>query len=239
MGEWRKITASDGHVLDAYSSGPAGKAAGAVVIVQEIFGVNGHIQSVVDRYADDGFRVVAPALFDRQRSGVQLAYEGEDAQTAFRLREGLKPETALLDVQAAFASIKQGDEGVAVVGFCYGGLISWLSATRGPAMGMKPACCVGYYAGGIGKAAVEEPSCPVMLHFGGSDSHIGLDQVEAVRRAHAEVEIYMYDGAQHGFNCDARASYKADAAALARERTMAFLKAHLAQGVEGLAGMGR
>ncbi len=114
-----------------------------------------------------------------------------------------------------------------VVGYCYGGLMSWLTATRGETVKVQPACAVGYYPGGIGKVAEDEPSCPVMLHFGGKDTHIGPEQMQAVRLAHPEVTIFLCPEAEHRFNCDARASYNPEAAALARGRTLEFLKAHI------------
>jgi carboxymethylenebutenolidase len=115
------------------------------------------------------------------------------------------------------------------MGFCYGGLMAWLSAVRGEDEKMQPSCCVGYYAGGIGKFASETPSCPVMLHFGADDTHIGSDQIEAVREAHPEVEIYLYEGAGHAFNREPDPeSYSAEAAKLAWERTLAFLDANIA-----------
>jgi carboxymethylenebutenolidase len=228
MSEWVKLKADDGQELSAYVARPSGEPIGAVVVVQEIFGVNAHIRRVADGYAADGFLVVAPALFDRIEPGVELKYEGEDAKHAYELMQKLNPETALLDIAAAYALAKESGKGIGVVGFCFGGFMSWLTATRGEALKVQPSCCVGYYPGGIGKVATEEPSCPVLLHFGGNDSHIGQDQIEAVRSAHPEVEIFVYDGAEHGFNCDARASYNPASAALARERTLAFLKSNIA-----------
>ena len=217
MCEWEELNANDGHVLSAYVARPQNEPIGALVLVQEIFGVNGHIRGVADRFAGDGFLVVAPALFDRYEKGVDLKYEGEDARHASALMGKLRPETALLDIAAAYELAKEAGKGIGVVGFCFGETLK-----------MQPSCCVGYYPGGIGKFAAEEPSCPVMLHFGAKDAHIGKDQVEAVRSAHPEVEIYMYDNAGHGFNCDARAAFYPPAAALARERTLAFLKTHVA-----------
>ncbi len=229
MSEWLKLQAIDGHELSAYVARPEGEPIGALVLVQEIFGVNSHIRSVADGYAKDGFLVVAPALFDRFERGVELSYVGEDAKRAGELWKKLNPDTALLDVAAAYEVAKESGKGIGVIGFCFGGLMSWLTATRGETLKIQPSCCVGYYPGGIGKYAAEEPSCPVMLHIGSSDSHIGSDQIEAVRAAHPEVEIFIYDGAGHAFNRDPDPNaYDAQSAALARERTLAFLKTHVA-----------
>ncbi len=227
MGEWKQLQASDGHGLSSYVSRPEGVLKGGLVVVQEIFGINAHVRGVVDGFAKEGYLTIAPALFDRIQPGIELKYEGEDLQKAFGLYQQLKPETAILDVAAAFAQLVGQGSGAGVVGYCYGGFMSWLSATRGPASGFQPKACVGYYAGGIGSVAAEEPSCPVLLHFGADDSHIGPDQVEAVRKAHPEVRVFVYEGAEHGFNCDARASFNPAAAGLARERTLAFLQQHL------------
>jgi carboxymethylenebutenolidase len=211
-----------------YIARPTGEAIGALVLVQEIFGVNPHIRSVADGYAKDGFVVIVPALFDRIEPGVELTYEGEDLQRAYGYYQKLKPETALLDIAAAYKVAKEFGKGIGVIGFCFGGLMSWLSATRGETLKMQPSCCVGYYPGGVGAVATEEPSCPVMLHFGDKDTHIGQDQITAVRATHPEVEIFVYEGAEHAFNCVPRASYNPTVAALARERSLAFLKRHIA-----------
>lgn len=228
MSEWVRLKAADGHPLSAYVAKPEGKAIGALVVLQEIFGVNPHIRSIVDGYARDGFVTIAPALFDRYEEGVELKYEGEDMKKAFGLYQKLSPATALLDIAAAYEYVEAEGRKIGVIGYCYGGFMSWLSATRGETAQMQPACAVGYYAGGIGSVAKEQPSCPVLLHFGGKDTHIGKDQIDAVREAHPEVEIFIYDDAEHGFNCDARASYNPEAAKLARQRSLEFLKAHLA-----------
>jgi carboxymethylenebutenolidase len=229
MGEWVKVKADDGHELGAYVTKPAGAPIGALVVVQEIFGVNAHIRSVADGYARDGFLVIAPALFDRVERDLQLDYSPEGLKKAFSLYPELKPELSLLDIGAAFAHVKKAEKSVGVLGFCYGGLMSWLSATRGETVKMQPGCCVGYYPGGIGNVAKEEPVCPVMLHFGANDSHIGADQIEAVRSAHPQVEIYVYEGAGHAFNREPHPdAYHAPSAKLARERSLKFLKENLA-----------
>lgn len=228
MTEFAKLRAEDGHELSAYVAHPESQPAGAVVVIQEIFGVNPHIRSIADRLAKLGYLAVAPALFDRIDRGIELKYEGEDLKRAYALMQKLSPATALLDIATAFGKAKQSVRSVAVMGFCYGGLMTWLSATRGETLKMRPDCCVGYYPGGIGNFAVEEPSCPMMLHFGAEDTHIGKEQVEAVRAAHPEVEIFVYEGAEHGFHCDARASYNEKQAKVAWGRSLEFLSKHLA-----------
>jgi len=229
MSEWVKLQAPDGHELEGYVATPQGEPIGAVVVIQEIFGVNPSIQGVADAYAKEGFLAIAPAIFDRFERGLQLGYGPEDMKKAFALYGDLKPDTQLLDIAAAFEYAKSSTgKGVGVVGFCYGGLLSWLSATRGEDLKMQPACTVGYYAGGIGKVATETPVCPVMLHFGADDDHIGTDQIDAVRNAHPEVEIYIYEGAGHAFANAARSSYVAEPAKLADARSLEFMKKNIA-----------
>jgi carboxymethylenebutenolidase len=228
MSEWVKLTAADGHELSAYVAKPAGEAIGALVVIQEIFGVNQSIRDVADSYAKDGFVAIAPALFDRFERGLELTYEGDDMKKAFDLYGKLNPDTQLLDVAAAFEHVEGTGKGVGVVGFCYGGLLSWLSATRAEVLKIQPACAIGYYAGGIGKVAAEKLSCPVQLHFGATDNHIGKDQIDAVRDAHPEVQIFLYEGAGHAFANEARVDYVPEAAKLARQRSLEFLKTHIA-----------
>ena len=229
MGEFKKVTAIDGHTLSAYEAKPAGEPIGAIVLVQEIFGLNKDIRKMADDFAAQGYLVLAPATMDRIEPGLELGYEGDDLKKAFDCYGKLSVDTALLDVAAAYTELEKAGKGIAVVGYCYGGLMSWISATRGETVKMQPSCCVGYYAGGIGKFAAEEPSCPVLLHFGADDSHIGSDQIDAVRKAHPEVEIYVYEGAGHAFNREPDPnSYRADAAELARERTLEFFATHIA-----------
>ena len=229
MGAFKQLTTVDGKSIAAYEASPAGTPVGAIVLVQEIFGINAHIQSVADRFAAEGYLVLAPALFDRIEPGIILTYEGADRGKAFELYGKLSVDTALLDIAAAYHELEKAGKGIAVIGFCYGGLMSWLAATRGETQEMQPSCCVGYYAGGIGNFATEEPACPVMLHFGADDSHIGVDQIDAVRNAHPEVEVFVYAGAGHAFNRDVDpASYNEAAAKLALERTLEFLRTNVA-----------
>jgi len=223
MSEHVTLKAADGHELGAYVARPKGDPIAGLVVVQEIFGVNAHIRSVADGYAKDGFLAVAPALFDRIERGVELGYEGADMQRALSFVPKLDIEKSSADVAAAFefAASATGKK-VGVVGYCFGGTLAWLAAAR-----LKPAAAVGYYGGYIAKFAAEKLSAPTMLHFGKQDAHIPAEDVEKVHTAHPEVEIYWYD-AGHGFNCDARASYDKASAELARQRSLSFLKKHLA-----------
>jgi carboxymethylenebutenolidase len=224
MSETVIVKASDGHELDVYVARPEGEPIAGLVVVQEIFGVNRHIRSVADGYAKDGFLVAAPALFDRVEKGVELAYDGPDAQKGMALLQKMDISKALADVDAALGFVRrETGKKAGVIGYCFGGLLAWLSAAR-----LHPDAAVGYYAGRIGDFAAETPKTPVQLHFGKLDTHIPAEQVEKVHAAHPQVEINWYDGAGHGFNCDMRGSYNAEASALARTRALAFLKKHLA-----------
>jgi carboxymethylenebutenolidase len=223
LSETIKLKAVDGHELDAYVARPAGQPIAGLVVIQEIFGVNRHIRDVADGYANDGFLAVAPALFDRVERGVELAYDGPDAQKGMAILQKLDNEDALQDVDAALQYVRQQTgKKSGVIGYCLGGLLAWLSATR-----LYPDAAVGYYAGRIGNFANEDPEAPVQLHFGKLDTHIPAEQVDKVHVAHPEVEIHWYENAGHGFSCDMRASYNPEASALARTRALAFLKKHL------------
>ena len=212
------LTASDGHRFDFYEVHPDG-ATGAVVVIQEIFGVNGDIRSVVDRYAELGYRTIAPAMFDRVERGVELEYDEDGVTVGRELRSQLDWNTSMLDVAAAVAHVSSAGP-VAVIGYCYGGSIAWLAAHDQPI-----AAAVGYYGGQIHDFRDRAPAVPVMLHFGAEDAAIPLEGVEEVAAMYPDVAVHVYDGAGHGFNCDARASYDADASELALERTLAFIRA--------------
>ncbi len=220
MGAVVALTAADGHRLAAYRADPDGAPRGLVVIGQEIFGVNGHIRDVCDRYAADGWVAVAPALFDRIERDAALGYGPDEIQRALGLKRRSDLDAALRDVAAARA-VEPGLP-AALVGFCWGGLIAWAAAARLSVF----AATVGYYGGGTAALAGERPRCPVMLHFGDRDSAIPLSDVETVRRAHPDVPVHLY-AAGHGFNCEQREGYHPEAAALAFARTQDFLRRHL------------
>jgi carboxymethylenebutenolidase len=217
-----KLQADDGHELDAYLAEPDGKPWGALVVVQEIFGVNQHIRSVADRFAQEGFYTIAPALFDRVEPNVELTDAGDGVQKGMVLAQKISISDAVKDVDAALQyGAKKTGKPAGVVGYCYGGTLAWLSATR-----LSPAAAVGYYGGQIGRFALEIPHVPVLLHFGKQDAHIPKDDVEKLHAAHPGVEICWYD-AGHAFNNDTRATYNAEAAKEAMARTLAFFNRHL------------
>jgi carboxymethylenebutenolidase len=221
MGETLKLAAADGHELDAYVARPAGRLRGGLVVCQEIFGINHHIRAVADGYAGDGYLAVAPALFDRVRPGIELDYTAEGVASGRELRAVLAWDRAVADVAAAADAVREAGK-VAVVGYCWGGSLAWLAACR-----LEVAAAVGYYGGQIHEHRKEKPACPVLLHFGERDPHIPAVQVADICELHPEVEVHVYP-AGHGFNCDARADFDKQSAALARERTLAFLAEHLA-----------
>ncbi len=217
--EMTRLTATDGHELDAYEVHPEGAAA-SIVIVQEIFGVNAHIRSVVDRYASFGYHTIAPALFDRGERGVELDYDDAGRARGIELAMQIAFDPAMLDVAAAVDRVAPTGP-VAVVGYCFGGSLAWISAGELPI-----AAAVGYYGGQIHSMIDRTPSVPTMLHFGELDHGIPLDQVDAIALAHPDVPVHVYPGAEHGFSCDARASHDARSAAIALGRTLEFLANH-------------
>ena len=220
------LTAADGFQSSAYVAEPAGMPKGAIVVLQEIFGVNAHIRSVADRYAAAGYLAIAPAMFDRVEKNVDIGYGPEDMKRGSALKaavEALPAPGALQDVQAAVDwAAKAGKVGV--VGYCWGGLLVWRSAEL--VRGLSAA--VSYYGGGMtaGSEPARTPKVPVMSHFGELDKHITLESVKAFEQKHPEVEVHLYQ-ADHGFNCDLRGSYNAGAAATALERSLFHFGKHL------------
>jgi carboxymethylenebutenolidase len=226
MGQFIDLTAKDGFVVPAYVAQPAGTPKGAVVVVQEIFGVNSHIRAVADGYAAQGYLAVAPATFQRVKPGVEMGYTDEDMKAGFALKmavEALPAPGVMQDLQAAVDYAAQAGK-VGIVGYCWGGLLTWRAASS--LSGLTAA--VPYYGGGMTtpEEAARKPQVPVLAHFGEKDHWIPLESVQAFAKAHPEVTVHVY-AADHGFNCDQRGSYNAEAAKLARERTLAFFQQHL------------
>lgn len=221
-----ELTATDGFAFPAYVAEPAQNPKGGLVLLQEIFGVNSHIRAVADAYAAEGYRVVAPATFHRVQPGVELGYTEADMGEGFGYKvsvDALPAPGVMQDIQAAIDEAANGGP-VGIVGYCWGGLLTWRAACT--LSGLSAA--MPYYGGGMtaGEDATSQPKVPVLAHFGDQDHWIPLESVQAFRQAQPEVEVHVY-AANHGFNCDQRGSFDEAAAALARQRTLAFLAKHL------------
>ncbi|MFC5497114.1 dienelactone hydrolase family protein [Caenimonas terrae] len=226
MGNFIDLKAADGFSFPAYVAQPQGKARGAIVVLQEIFGVNSHIRQVTDGYAAAGYLAVAPATFHRVKQGVELGYTSDDISAGAALKaqvEALPAPGVLQDIQAAINHASQAGK-VGIVGYCWGGLLTW----RAACMLNGLAAAAPYYGGGMTVAPEisRVPKVPVMAHFGDQDAHISMESVRAFEKAQPGVEVHVY-AANHGFNCDQRGSYNAGAAATARERTLDHFRRHV------------
>jgi carboxymethylenebutenolidase len=222
VGQDIKLNASDNFQLGAYRADPAGPRKGAVVVIQEIFGVNHHIRSVCDRLAGEGYVAIAPAIFDRVEPDFTSGYSPDEIVVARKFVASPDWPAMLLDTQAAIDAVK--DEGpVGIIGFCLGGSIAYAAATK--LTGLKAA--IGYYGGAVVRFADDKPTVPTQLHFGEKDAGIPLTDVETIKAKQPDVEIFIYPGAQHGFHCDERPSYDKASADVAWPRSMAFFAKHL------------
>jgi carboxymethylenebutenolidase len=219
MGEKCQLRAADGFTLGAYRAMPENRPRGGVVVIQEIFGVNAHIRAVTDGYARAGYAAIAPQIFDRVERDVELGYGPDDMTRGIGIARGkLKMEQTMLDLQAAIDDASRFGK-VGVVGYCFGGLLTWLAACDLAGVSAVSS----YYGGGVAGSLNRTPKCPVQMHFGERDAHIPLSDVDKVRAAHPGVVVHVYP-ADHGFNCDHRASYDAAATKLALERTLEHFK---------------
>lgn len=221
MGKAIELTASDGHKFNSYVAEPAGKPRGAVVVMQEAFGVNKHIRAVTDGYAADGYLAIAPGSYERVQRGFETGYSEAEIQIAIGIMKQVSWDDAIKDMKAAIDHVKHAGK-VGIVGFCWGGSAAWLAATRIPGL----ACAVAYYGGSIPDFLDEKPMCPVMFHFGEQDTRPSLEQGKKIVAAHPKEKAYFYP-AGHGFNCDHRGSFNPESSKLARTRTLAFFQEHI------------
>ena len=222
MGQTITLTASDGFKLGGYRADPAGKPNAAIVVIQEIFGVNSHIRNVCDRFAKEGYVAVAPAIFDRIEPDFQSGYSPDEVATARKFVASPDWAAMLRDTQAAIDAVKDAGP-VGIVGFCLGGSVAYAAATKLTAL----SGAISYYGGAIARFADDRPKVPTLLHFGAKDTGIPMTDVEAIRSKRPDVEVHIYPGAQHGFNCDQRASYDRTSADLAWQRSLAFFAKNL------------
>jgi carboxymethylenebutenolidase len=221
MGKMIELTAADGHKLLAYRAEPAGKPKGGLIVAMEIFGVNSHIRSLADGYAMDGYLAIAPALFDRAQRGYDTGYSPEEIQRGREMIAKVTIDDALKDVAAALSNVESAGK-AGIVGYCWGGTVAFKAACNVP--GLRAA--ISYYGGGVPGLIALKPQCPVMFHWGETDQSIPLDKAKEFAAAHKDQAHYFY-AAGHGFNCDQRGSYNAEAAKLARQRTLEFLARHV------------
>jgi carboxymethylenebutenolidase len=222
VGQDIKLTASDHFQFGGYRAEPNGAPKGAVVVIQEIFGVNHHIRGVCDRLAREGYVAIAPSIFDRIEPGFTSGYSPDEVATARKFVANPDWAAMLRDTQAAIEAVKDAGP-VGIIGFCLGGSVAYAAATK--LSGLSAA--IGYYGGAIVRFADDQPKVPTQLHFGEKDAGIPLGDVETIKAKRPEVEIHVYPGAQHGFNCDERASYDKSSADTAWPRSLAFLARHL------------
>ncbi|HTQ71627.1 MAG TPA: dienelactone hydrolase family protein [Acidocella sp.] len=215
-----KLTAADGHEFSAFEAGNVNAPRG-LVVVQEIFGVNAHMRAVSERLASYGYRVLCPQLFDRVQRNVELSYGPQDIERGRGLRAQITEAQVLLDLEATAAAF--GGKPVGIIGYCWGGTLAWLGATKTESFWAAS----GWYGAGIAAQRDLVPNCPVQLHFGENDHSIPLADVEAIRKAQPGIEVYVYQGAEHGFGCDARASYSRKDWELAELRSLAFFAEHV------------
>ena len=221
MGKNIELTAADGHKFSAYRAEPAGKPRGALIVIMEIFGVNSHIRAVADDYAKEGYLAIAPAMFDRVQRGLDIGYTPPDIEIGRGAMQKMKLDDAIKDVAAALADVKSAGK-VGIVGYCWGGTVSWKSASSVDGL----SCAIAYYGGGIPGLIGEKPKVPVMFHWGETDQSIPLDKAKEVAAAHKDQQHFFYP-AGHGFNCDQRGSYNAEASKLAKSRSLEFLRKHV------------
>ena len=212
MGDWIDLTASDGHKLKAWRARPE-RPRGGVLVLQEIFGVNSHMREVTEDFAAQGFDAIAPALFDRVERDVALGYAAADVARGRELRGAIAAEDTVRDMAAALAALA-GSGRSGAVGYCWGGTLAWLCATR-----LDVACAVGYYGSGTIEVVDEKPACPVTLMLGEKDQSFPPENIAVIRKAHPGVTVFTYP-AGHGFACDHRDAWHAPSAAQARERTL-------------------
>jgi carboxymethylenebutenolidase len=217
-----ELTANDGHRFSAYRADPDGAPKGAVVVLQEIFGVNPHIRKLADNFASKGYVTLAPSLFDRVKTGVELGYDESSLSEGLGLMKQVGTEQPLGDIQAAVDAVKSAGK-VAIVGYCWGGYLAYVSANRVSGV----ACAIGYYGGGIVDEYREKRKIPTLLHFAENDSLIPFEDVTQFRAHRPDVSSFSYPAVTHGFNCDERDTYNEDAAQKALDRTLFWISQYV------------
>lgn len=228
--EMLKVSGPNGE-FEAYLAAPDSGPSPGVIVIQEIFGVNDHIRSVTDRLAEAGYAALAPDLFWPHQPGFNIGYTPDDIAVGREIMGKMSLDDAVRDVEATIGVLNNRPESqsgkTGVVGFCWGGLMTYLVSAR-----LQPTCSVPYYGGGIHNFLGEsgDINAPILFHFGEADDGIPMDQVDQVKAAvqgKSGATVHTYPGAGHGFNCDARGSFHEASATQAWGRTMEFFGSHL------------
>jgi carboxymethylenebutenolidase len=217
-----ELTGNDGHKLSAYRADPDGTPKGAVVVVQDVFGVDPDIRKISDEFAAKGYVVIAPSLFDSVKTSVVLNHDDDSLAEGKELSRQVSTDRAISDIQQAVDAIKNAGK-VTIVGYGWGGYLAYLSANRVSGV----ACAVGYYGNGIVEDYREKRKVPTLLHFGEDDPQIPFDKVGQFRSHRPDVSAFSYPGAAHAFNCDGRDSYHDEAAKTALERTLVWISQYV------------
>ncbi|MBK20196.1 MAG: carboxymethylenebutenolidase [Rhodospirillaceae bacterium] len=222
MGTTVELTASDGHQLGAYLAEPAGAPRGGIVIGMEMYGVNDYLKSVCEKYAAAGYAAIAPALFDREEKDLVLPYDSEGMRRGKEISHAVNYDHVLDDVTAAASHIASVGK-VAISGYCFGGTITWLSACR-----CDFDAAIAYYGSNMCDFPDEEAQCPIISHVGDLDTAVPPADVAMFKAKRPEVDWYIYEGIQHGFDSHVRPErYSAEASALAWGRTQDFMAQHI------------
>lgn len=217
MAETITLAGADGFEFSAYHEPAFTPRKGGVIVIQEIFGIDRHVRADVERWAKMGYEALAPALFDRLQRDFHAEHDDAGIKAGLEKARATPLEQALGDIAACRDFLKQRGEKVCVVGYCYGGSLTWLSATRVPGISAASS----YYGSLVKSFAAETPACPTLVHLGRTDPGIDADEVEAaIRQHHPLVPVHIYEGAGHGFNNESPERYNAEAADLARHRTL-------------------
>ena len=213
-----QLVSKDNHELDAYVSSPQNEEKGSIIIIQEIFGITSHIESVCQSFANKGYKAIAPALFDRFEKNIVLDYSQIEEGKSFK--ERLDITHAMNDIDAAISIC---DNAVAIVGYCFGGMLTHIAASK-----LNVSCAVSYYGGFIAENHLDQsPNCPIMYHFGEQDIAIPMENVDLIEEHYPEAIIHTYPDAGHGFNCEMRNDYHQPSAELAFERSINFLEKNI------------
>jgi carboxymethylenebutenolidase len=221
-GKMTQMKMSDGATIGVYHVEAQGARRGGLALIQEIFGVTDHIKEMSDKFADEGYEVLAPALHDREAPGLQASYTPDDIQKCIKIARGEHPfELSVADTQTCIDALK-GKGPVFITGYCYGGSVTWAAACQCEGL----AAASGYYGGNIGQMNHMNPKCPTILHFGAEDHGIPMETVEKIKAAHPDVKVYVYEGCGHGFNSDRRDDYNEAAHKLGMQRTLELFRAN-------------